>query len=89
MRLAQAAQNCSVRYNASSASMLSGLGRCDALWVSTKLTVSPSDTVKSATVSIASPCSATLVRSTTISGPATATTPLPPFRLVTHGTDAP
>ncbi len=69
--------------------MAGGGGRWLAPWVSTKGTVSPAATANSATVVKPSPRSATGVRNTVMSGPATATMPGSPASPMTQGTAAP
>ncbi len=69
-------------------SISSGIGSWEGPYVRTKGMVSPSRTVNSATVVMASPRISAPVRSTTMSGPAMARS-TSPCRRVTQGTVAP
>ena len=69
--------------------MLGGGVRWLSLWVSRNGTVSPAATLNAATVVSPSPRNDTGVRSTVMSGPATAMMPGSSGRRVTQGTAAP
>src|SRR5829696_8161967 len=84
----QSRQYSSVSRSAASASTSSGGGLCDGRQLSVKDLDSPSRMVNSPTLVRFSPRRGTSPWSTTMSGPATARSPLAPC-LVTHGTSAP
>src|SRR5690242_6626248 len=86
----QSLQNFVVFSSATAASIGAGRSRWEGEWVRTNGTDVPASTSKEARVFNPSPRREIGVRSTAMSGPATARIPFfPSGRRVTHGTDAP